>query len=123
MQVSLPEEEAAKQAAKPERLAIGGEGGFQTEASTFTLAKAHALVVLPEMLSVPLPCPDLPELVLGAIQGVMVRAGLLAVLLPVPPWDCSCASYPEGGRHIPDRALMAFRCPQRCLHARDLVVH
>ena len=73
MQVPLPEEEAAKQAAKPERLAIGGEGGFQTEASKFTLSKAHTLVVLPEMLSVPLSCPDLPELVLGAIQGVMVR--------------------------------------------------
>ena len=53
MQVPLPEEEAAKQAAKPERLAIGGEGGFQTEASKFTLSKAHTLVVLPEMLSVP----------------------------------------------------------------------
>ena len=72
-QVPLPEDEAAKLAARPDRLAIGGQGGFQLEADKFTIKKAHALVVLPGMLTVPLPCPDLPELVLGAIQGVMVR--------------------------------------------------
>jgi ubiquitin carboxyl-terminal hydrolase 5/13 len=72
--VPLPEEEAAKLGSRPEKLAIGGEGGFQLDADRFTLQKDFSLAVLPEMLTVPLPCPDLPELVLGAIQGVQVRA-------------------------------------------------
>ena len=83
-QVPLPEEEAAKLASRPEKLAIGGEGGFQLEADRFTLQKEHSLAVLPEMLSVPLPCPELPALVLSAIQGVQVRVLSHSMSFPGP---------------------------------------
>ena len=80
-QVPLPEEEVAKSGARPDRLAIGGQGGFQVDAERFSIAKEHALVVLPEFLRVPLPCPDLPELVLGALSAVMVTHTVLPCTL------------------------------------------
>lgn len=72
VQVPLPDEEIAQADAKPEKLAIGGEGGFQVEADKFTIEKSNALVALPDFASVPLPCADLPELVLQSISGVLV---------------------------------------------------
>lgn len=71
-QVPLPEDERAKADAKPDKLAIGGEGGFQTEAENFTTEKSNALVVLPDFTRVSLPCADLPELILQSISGVLV---------------------------------------------------
>lgn len=73
MQVPLPEDEKAGLEAKPEKLAIGGDGGFQVDADKFAIEKTHSLVVLPEFLRVPFPCADLPEIVNQAIDGVMVR--------------------------------------------------
>lgn len=72
VQVPLPEEEKASLEAKPDKLAIGGNGGFQVDADKFTMEKTHTLVVLPEFLRVPLPCPELPDIVIQAVQGVVV---------------------------------------------------
>lgn len=69
----LPEQDNASLEAKPEKLAIGGNGGFQVDAENFTIEKTHALVVLPEFLRTPLPCPDLPDVVIQAINSVLVR--------------------------------------------------
>lgn len=73
IQVPLPENEKASLEAKPEKLAIGGDGGFQVNADNFVIEKTHSLVVLPEFLRMPFPCADLPEIVNQAIDGIMVR--------------------------------------------------
>ena len=72
-QVPLPDNEKAVLDAKPEKLAIGGDGGFKVDADRFAIEKTHSLVVLPEFLRVPFPCADLPVVVNQAIDGVMVR--------------------------------------------------
>ena len=72
-QVPLSQEKQAQNSARPDKLAIGGEGGFQLEEDKYDIEKSQALTVLPEGLEIPLPCPDLPEIILNAIKGVMVR--------------------------------------------------
>ena len=81
VQVPLPEEEKASLEAKPDKLAIGGDGGFQVDADKFTIEKTHTLVVLPEFLRMPLPCPDLPHIVIQAIDGVLVSLLLFSLSL------------------------------------------
>ncbi|EIE18246.1 ubiquitinyl hydrolase [Coccomyxa subellipsoidea C-169] len=73
--VPLPDEEKASMEAKPDKLAIGGDGGFQVDADKFTIEKINTLVVLPEFLRLPLPCPELPDIVIQAIDGVLESAG------------------------------------------------
>jgi hypothetical protein len=83
--VPLSEAEQATRAAaagaaadgKPSKMALGTEGGFALEAQpSYSLDKAASLVVLqgPETqpLVVPLPCPDLPELVLNVVTAIQV---------------------------------------------------
>lgn len=85
-QVPIPESERAAVAdaaavSKPSKLALGAEGGFALEAQKdYTLDKTASLVVLqgagqprPE---VPLPCPELPELVINVINAIQVRVGI-----------------------------------------------
>jgi len=80
-QVPLTEAEKAERAAaaanKPNKLALGTEGGFALEnQKDYTLDKTASLVVLQgagqPRLEVPLPCPDLPELVLTVITAIQV---------------------------------------------------
>eukprot|EP00879_Flechtneria_rotunda_P017301 GHRR01018124.1.p1 GENE.GHRR01018124.1~~GHRR01018124.1.p1 ORF type:complete len:265 (+),score=52.51 GHRR01018124.1:327-1121(+) len=83
--VPMSEEEMAAMAAveaanKPTKLALGAEGGFALEAQkTYTLEKSASLVVLQgaeqTRLTVPLPCPDLPELVLNVITAIQAHEG------------------------------------------------
>lgn len=68
----LTEEERAAQKEKPTALAVGGDAGFQVDAKPYTLDKTHTLVVLPQGVKVPLPCPALPELVLQATTAIVV---------------------------------------------------
>jgi hypothetical protein len=68
-----PDEEASQQDKKPSKMAIGGDGGFQLEKDSTKIEKEHALVLMPQKTRIPLPCPDLPEIVLQSIQAVMVR--------------------------------------------------
>ena len=69
----LSQEKQLERQARPDKLAIGGDGGFQLEEDKYEVEKSQALTVLPEGLDVPLPCPDLPEFVLSAIKGVLVN--------------------------------------------------
>jgi hypothetical protein len=41
----------------------------------YTLDKTSALVVLPGREVVPLPCPDLPELVINVVNAIVVSVG------------------------------------------------
>ena len=179
----LSEEERAAAAARPERMAIGGEGGFQVDAKDYKVEVAQvgwevgggrlgagccsagsgagewtervgrgcrqaggrqhsspphrpttslpppprqALVLMPARLRVPLPCPELPELVLGAIAAVQAhdsaskqarvrRAGLrcgaacgtaCAAVVGSAPHPCSAAPAPAAvaGRSTNPRA-------------------
>ncbi|GMH39787.1 hypothetical protein BSKO_07685 [Bryopsis sp. KO-2023] len=70
IKVPLPEEELKALDAKPDKLAIGGEGGFQVDKDKWSVEKEFALVIMPEKTKIPLPCLDLPELVLQAIKAV-----------------------------------------------------
>lgn len=72
--VPLSEEEQAASAAKPDRMAIGVEGGFNVDAKKYKVETDWALVLMPARLRVPLPCPELPELVLGCIKAVQEHA-------------------------------------------------
>lgn len=68
--VPLSEEERREAEARPDRVAIGVEGGFNVDAQRYKVELEEALVVMPAGLRVPLPCPELPELVLGCIAAV-----------------------------------------------------
>jgi ubiquitin carboxyl-terminal hydrolase 5/13 len=54
-------------------MAIGGAGGFQVDRPKFSVEKEFALVIMPDRAAIPLPCPELPELVLDAIGAIQVR--------------------------------------------------
>ena len=73
-QLPLSQEEVEQQAAAPvDKLALGGAGGFSLGGpSKHRIEKTRALVVLPGGRRVPLPCPDLPEMVLQVIEAVVV---------------------------------------------------
>jgi ubiquitin carboxyl-terminal hydrolase 5/13 len=66
------EEQLKAKEAKPVKLAIGGEGGFNSQQPDFNLEKEYALVVIPARLRIPLPNPELPELVLTAVAAIIV---------------------------------------------------
>jgi len=59
--------------AKPKRLAIGLEGGFDPDASEkdYRVEDNYSIVILPERHVIPLPNPDLPELVLQSVSSLM----------------------------------------------------
>ena len=72
----LSQEKLEQNQARPDKLALGGDGGFKLEEDKYDIEKAQALAVLPQGLDIPLPCPELPEIVLNAIKGIMVRCFL-----------------------------------------------
>lgn len=75
-QVPLSDEEKQAQEQKPEKLAIGGDKGFQVDGPTENTVKRSELVLLSggsPVITVPLPCNDLPELILNAIKAVQVN--------------------------------------------------
>lgn len=69
--ISQEEEESAK--AAPTKMNIGGEGGFQLEKKLYNLEKQITLVIMPERTCIELPCSDLPEVVLQAINAVVAH--------------------------------------------------
>jgi hypothetical protein len=72
LQVPLSKEELEALKAAPEKMAIGGEGGFNVGAPKYKFNKERALVVFPSRIRVPLPCHYLPELVIQVIDAVVV---------------------------------------------------
>ncbi|CAD7697819.1 unnamed protein product [Ostreobium quekettii] len=71
--VPLVGEAQEKLTTKPDRLAIGGDGGFQVDAEKFEVEKTSALVVMPSKRTFALPCPELPEVVLQAINAIQAH--------------------------------------------------
>mmetsp|Transcript_30229 Transcript_30229/g.81233 ORF Transcript_30229/g.81233 Transcript_30229/m.81233 type:complete len:847 (+) Transcript_30229:96-2636(+) len=64
--------------AAPTKLAIGVDGGFASEGTAAETVVENALFVLPQGASVALPCPELPELVLQALEAVRTHASSFA---------------------------------------------
>lgn len=56
---------------KVTKLAIGVEGGFQTDDKKFTFEENNSVVVLPGWKIFPLPDPELPQIVQMSISGVL----------------------------------------------------
>lgn len=73
--IPLTEEEQASRDAAPTKMAIGGDHGFQVGKANYNIAQEQFLVLMPERTTIPLPCPELPELVLNAITAIQVRFG------------------------------------------------
>lgn len=69
---------------KPTKLAIGGEGGFDVGEDRYEVTKEHALVCVPmeggaePWVSVPLPCIDLPQLLIDACHALIEKRSHLA---------------------------------------------
>lgn len=68
--VALSAEERQKQEQTPEKLAIGGDSGFQVDSPAHSIEKRSELVLLGANIRVPLPCPDLPELIINAVDAI-----------------------------------------------------
>ncbi|KAK9805947.1 hypothetical protein WJX73_007684 [Symbiochloris irregularis] len=58
--------------AQPDKMAVGGQGGFQVD-KQYEIEKEAAVVVLPSQQRIALPCPELPELVLNAITAIQAH--------------------------------------------------
>ncbi|KAI8465117.1 MAG: hypothetical protein J3K34DRAFT_473698, partial [Monoraphidium minutum] len=71
--VPVEDDGAEDKGQAPTKLAIGVAGGFNTEGPRTTVVKEHALVMLPGREAVALPCADLPELVIGALDAVIAH--------------------------------------------------
>ena len=68
----LTTEEKKKQEEAPAKMAIGGDSGFQVDSASYNVHKQSELILLEAYIKIPLPCPDLPELVLRAIDEIQV---------------------------------------------------
>lgn len=73
---------------------LGGPKGHKIE-------KKNAVVIMPAGLRIPLPCPQLPELVLNAVNTIVVSRSSIATVLPVRPgpWAPGCSSKLLQGLH------------------------
>lgn len=56
---------------KPTKLAIGVEGGFQTDDKKFAFEEHNTVVVMPDWKVFPLPDPELPEIVQMSVSGIL----------------------------------------------------
>jgi len=90
-QVPKPPDQTAADgvaATAPNKLAIGVEGGFITEAK-YDIIKEHALVVvLPDnsLTSLPLPDAHIPEFITNVVQGIIDHEGMKSNM-QVSSWD------------------------------------
>jgi len=55
---------------RPRQLAIGVEGGFNVDDKP-NFVEHHALVLLPDFVRIPMPNPELPELVQIVVQAIL----------------------------------------------------
>ena len=83
---------------KPSKLAFGGgvEGGFSPEGPATTVETSLALLILPQRVSVPLPNPDLPELVLRAVEAATQATSATAAAAA----EDAAAAWEEGERRV-----------------------
>ena len=101
-QVPLSAEEKSKREQAPEKLAIGGDSGFQVDSPLYNIDKHSVLVLLDSNVKVPLPCPELPELVINAIDAIQVMGTSKHCFQ-----DCTCrpAMWPCQVCLCPDAAI------------------
>jgi len=71
----------------PTKLAIGVEGGFQTEEEEFEFEKSHFLAVMPEKVLVPLPNAEVPELISMVVDGILKASDLSNDEAQVMAWE------------------------------------
>eukprot|EP00965_Chrysotila_dentata_P232080 6198753-Pleurochrysis_carterae.AAC.1 len=62
----------------PTRMAIGGEGGFKVDEDKYDIVKEQAIFLMPNRISVPLPCADIPELISEAARALISKTSVLA---------------------------------------------
>lgn len=72
LQVPLSAKERQKHEQTPEKLAIGGDSGFQVDGPARSIDKHSELVLLGDIIRVPLPCLDLPEVIINAVDAIQV---------------------------------------------------
>ncbi len=107
LQVPLTKDQQEAQEAKPDRLALGGGGGFQVGAPKQRIEEERSIVVLPEMLRLALPNAALPEQVSAAIAGILVRLRFFTLSLR----HClGCGLKEEGLQFFAEASLCAI-CP------------
>jgi len=58
--------------------------------------KEHSLVILPSRVTLQLPCPDLPELVIGVVDAVIVSAAVDGCLRVIWQWGGGCRLQQTG---------------------------
>ncbi|KAA6426280.1 MAG: ubiquitin carboxylterminal hydrolase [Trebouxia sp. A1-2] len=68
--VPLSAKERQKHEQTPEKLAIGGDSGFQVDGPARSIDKHSELVLLGDIIRVPLPCLDLPEVIINAVDAI-----------------------------------------------------
>lgn len=77
--IPLTQQEQTSRDAAPTKMAIGGDHGFQVGQKGYNITKEQFLVLMPEKTMIPLPCPELPELILNAITAIQVSLTSIAV--------------------------------------------
>ena len=92
-QVPLSPEERQKQLQTPEKLAIGGDGGFQVDSPADKTETKSELVLLDANIRIPLPCPDLPELIINVINAIQVTHGRTCISSPHVHSKSHCTVY------------------------------
>lgn len=77
--LQLPPEKEMEPEKKIARLAIGVEGGFNPDANKkrYEFEEHNSVVVLPGFDVIPLPNPDLPEIVCAALYIQLTQSCLL----------------------------------------------
>lgn len=94
LQVPLSAEERQKQEQTPEKLAIGGDSGFQVDGPAHSIDKLSELVLLGANIRVPLPCLDLPEVIINAVEAIQVCQHVSGLkFFPLAVVCCSGCSF------------------------------
>ncbi|XP_033642208.1 ubiquitin carboxyl-terminal hydrolase 5-like [Asterias rubens] len=82
-----PKTQEDEDKAKPTRLAIGVEGGFDVEdQNQYEYEEAHSVVILPDFVVIPLPCTDLPIKIQQVVDGILAAESASRQDL-VAAWD------------------------------------
>eukprot|EP01004_Peranema_trichophorum_P006623 NODE_543_length_2612_cov_74.803937_g466_i0.p1 GENE.NODE_543_length_2612_cov_74.803937_g466_i0~~NODE_543_length_2612_cov_74.803937_g466_i0.p1 ORF type:complete len:812 (+),score=207.62 NODE_543_length_2612_cov_74.803937_g466_i0:55-2490(+) len=59
------------------KVGIGVEGGFDVAEAAYDVEKMHSIFIMPEKISIPYPCPELPEIVIQAADSIIAHKGSL----------------------------------------------
>ncbi|KAL3152058.1 hypothetical protein ABBQ32_001169 [Trebouxia sp. C0010 RCD-2024] len=107
--VPLSAEEKMQQEQTPAKLAIGGDSGFQVDSPAYNIDKHSELVLLGSNVKVPLPCSELPEHVINAVDAIQKhdsankqdKVQVWEEQRPVSKYAAGLHQEPTTGRTIP----------------------